>query len=233
MTVQLDAELTEHPIAPDAQGKSLLRLVVKSLKQPEVKIPAALMENKNALEVIMLQRQRALDGASHLDLQMLNSERGDIERSVAGARSAPADIRAEVESLGDDILEWLQAVSVPLPNRQMGHNETWTAKRPFAVLTPLHDLHFKAIEMTYTYLGIRNRNGREEALVEISGKLKNKETGQRFGCRLEGRVLVDLETGLVTLARATTTMDLDLPLGRMRIPTRGTMEVQIERSLPQ
>lgn len=233
LTVQFDAELTEHPGSADAQGKSLLRLIVHSLKQPEVKIPDEIVKDKKAVEAIMRERHRALDGASHLDLRMLITERGDIETSVASANSAPNDIRAEVESLGDDILQWLQAVSVPLPNRQMGHNDPWTAKRPFAVLTPLGDLHFKAIDMNYTYLGIRNRNGREEALVDISGKLKNRESGLRFGCRLEGRALIDLETGLVTMARATTTMDLDLPLGRMRIPTRGTMEVLIERSLPQ
>src|SRR5207248_2605127 len=176
---QFDTELTERPSAADAQRKSLLRLVVQSLRQPEVKIPDELVKDKKAIEVIMRERQRALDGASHLDLQMLISERGDIDKSVASARSAPTDIRAEVESLGDDILQWLQAVSVPLPNRQMGYNETWTAKRPFAVLTPLSDMHFKAIDMTYTYLGTRNRNGREEALVEMSGKLRARDMGHR------------------------------------------------------
>jgi hypothetical protein len=114
----------------------------------------------------------------------------------------------------------------------MTHMETWTAKRPFAVLTPLTDLHFKAIDMTYTYLGVRTRNNREEALVDMSGKLRNREFGVRFGCRLEGRALVDLETGLVSLARATTTMDLDLALGPYKIPARGTMEVNIDRALP-
>src|SRR5262249_54453654 len=98
---------------------------------------------------------------------------------------------------------------------------------------PWSDLHFESIDMTYTYLGVRNRNGRDEALVDISGKLKSRDIGVRFGCRLEGRALVDLETGVVTLARATTTMDLDLSLGRVTIPARGTMDVLIERSLPQ
>jgi len=80
---------------------------------------------------------------------------------------------------------------------------------------------------------VRTRDNREEALVDISGKLRNKVTGQRFGCRLDGRVLVDLETGLVTLARTTMTMDLDLPIGRgQRIPARGNMEMNLKRALP-
>src|SRR5258708_7295998 len=112
------------------------------------------------------ERQKVFLHVGHLDLQMIINERGDVEQSVAIAKGAPKEMRGEVESIGDDILQWLQAVSVPLPNRQMTYMETWTAKRPFAILTPFADLHFKAIDMTYTYLGVRTRENREEALVE-------------------------------------------------------------------
>jgi hypothetical protein len=64
----------------------------------------------------------------------------------------------------------------------------------------------------------------------MNGKLR---AGHSFGCRLEGRALVDLETGLVTLARATSTMELDLTFGRGAAPpARGTMEVNFKRTLP-
>ena len=233
INVQLNAELTEIPGPADGQRKSMLRFAVNSIKLPEVKFPDELVKRMKEVETLDRERQRVFSMVAHLDLMMQISERGDVERSVASAKSAPADIRAEVESLGDDILDWLQAVSVPLPNRQMTHLETWTAKRPFAVLTPLTDLHFKAIDMTYTYLGVWTRNSREEALVELSGKLRSRDLGRRFGCRLEGRALIDLETGLVTMARTTVTLDLDLPFGQSKIPARGTMEINLTRELPK
>jgi len=231
ITVEFEGQITEQPAQPDAKGKSTVRLAVNNLRPPAVTLPEELRKRMKDTETFDKDRQRVFNGIGHLDLRMNISERGDVEAAIAGAKSAPPEIRGEVESIGDDILQWLQAVSVPLPNRQVTHMETWTHKRPFAVLTPLSDLHFKAIDMTYTYLGIRNRNNREEALVDLSGKLRNRDFGLRFGCRLEGRALVDLETGLVTMARTTVTMDLDLPFGQ-RIPARGTMEVHIERSLP-
>ena len=148
------------------------------------------------------------------------------------AKTAPPDVKARVESLGDDILHWIQSVSVPLPNRQMTYLETWKAKRPFAVLTPVADMHFKDVEMTYTYLGQRTRDDHEEALIEITGRIRMREMGQRFGGKLEGRALVDQQTGIVTQARAAITMEFDLILGRSaRLPSRGTMEVTITRNL--
>jgi hypothetical protein len=232
MTVNFEGELTEQPNPPDDKGKSLLRINVQTMR-PEVRLPDELKKQSKEIETVEKERQRVFNMVGHLDLRMTITERGDVEGAIASAKSAPTEIRGEVESIGENILEWLQAVSVPLPNRQMSHVETWTAKRPFAVLTPLAGLHFKEIDMTYTYLGVRTRNNREEALVDISGKLRNRQSGLRFGCRLDGRALVDLETGLVTLARTTTTMDLDLPLGGGHgIPARGTMEVNFERGLP-
>jgi predicted Zn finger-like uncharacterized protein len=232
ITVKFDGELTEQPGTPDEKGKSVMRINVHTMK-PDVKLPDDLKKEVKEIETMEKERQRVFNSVGHLDLRMLINERGDIEKGIASAKSAPSEIRAEVESIGEDILDWLQAASIPLSNRQMNHGEPWTHKRPFAVLTPFLDLHFKEIEMTYTYLGVRTRNNREEALVDLSGKLRNKHSGPRFGCRLDGRALVDLETGLVTMARTTTTMDLDLSFGPGGgIPARGTMEVNFERSLP-
>src|SRR5262249_33123539 len=157
---------------------------------------------------------------------------GDVEQSNAIAKTAPPDIKLEVESMGDDILQWLQALSVPLPNRQMGYLDTWKAKQPWAIITPVTDMHFRDLEMTYTYLGQRTRNNREEALVEMTGRIQKKEMGLRFGGKLEGRALVDLESGIVTRARATVSMDLDFPIGP-GLKARGTMDVSIDRSLPK
>jgi S1-C subfamily serine protease len=232
ITMQFDGELMEQPGPADTKGKSLLRLDVHKIRPPQVELPEELLKRMKDFERMDRDRQRVFNSVGQLDLQMQINERGDVERSIAIAMSAPPDIKREVESMGDDILQWLQAVSVQMPNRQMGHLDTWKAKRPFAVLTPFSDLQFKAIDMTYMYLGIRTRNDREEAIVELSGKLRNREMGLRFGCTLEGRALIDLETGLVTMARTTTTMDLDLPLGQLKIPARSTMEVFLQRSLP-
>ncbi len=235
ITVAFDGELAEKPGAPDAKGKSVMAVGVNHL-ETSFEIPQKLkdkLKEKDIDKEINLEKDRATDSAGHLDLTMLVNEKGDVEKSVATARTAPPDIRSQVESLGDDILQWIQAVSVPMPNREMKHLQTWTAKHPFAIITPGIDLHFKDVEVTYTYLGLRTRNEREEGLVDFKGNLTKKGFGLRVGGRLEGRALVDLDTGLVTLAHAKATLSLDLPLGHFKMKTQGTMDVRIERSLPK
>jgi hypothetical protein len=229
-TMYCDTELTEQPGTPDAKGKSTLRVAVNHFNAG-FKLPDDLVEDKKDKQKLDEREQRVFNGAGHLDLRLIINERGDVERSIAVAKSAPPDIKPEVESMGDDILQWLQAVSVPMPNRQMGYLDTWKAKHPFAVVTPVTDMHFKDVEMTYTYLGQRTRNDREEALVEMTARIREKKMGTRFGGKLEGRALVDLESGIVTRARATVMMDFDLHLGGIRA-ARGTMDVTINRSLP-
>jgi len=231
LTMQCDVDINELLGPPDAQGKSTMRCAVNRFNA-ELKLPDEIVDDKKEKEKIDDEQRRVYNGSAHLDLSMLINERGDVEKSTAVAKTAPPDVKARVESLGDDILHWIQSVSVPLPNRQMTYLETWKAKHPFAVLTPVADMHFKDVEMTYTYLGQRIRDDREEALVEITGRIRKREMGQRFGGKLEGRALVDLQTSLVTQARATITMDFDLILGRRaRLPSRGTMDVTIIRNL--
>jgi serine/threonine protein kinase/S1-C subfamily serine protease len=231
VTVKFDGELVEQPGTPDDKGKSVMRINIQTMR-PDVKLPEELKKEFKEIETMEKERQRVFNSVGHLDLRMLINERGDIDKGIASAKTAPQDIKPEVESMGDDILQWLQALSVPLPNRRMGYLDTWTAKQPWAVITPVADRHFKDVEMTYTYLGQRTRNDREEALVEMTGLIRKKEMGLRFGGKLEGRALVDLESGIVTLARATVSMNLDFPIGP-GLKARGTMDVSIDRSLPK
>jgi hypothetical protein len=232
LTLQCEAEINELLGVPDAQGKSTMRCAVNRFNA-DFKLPEELVnDDKKEKEKIDEEQRRIYNGAAHLDLSMVINERGDVEKSTAVARTAPPDIKPRVESMGDDILNWLQSVSVPFPNRQMTYQETWRAKHPFAVLLPGADMHFKDVEMTYTYLGQRTRNDREEALVEISARIRKREFGRKFGGKLEGRALVDLQTSIVTQAHATITMDFDLVLGRFaNAPARGTMDVTITRNM--
>jgi hypothetical protein len=226
----MNAELIERGGPVDGKGGSRVDVNVSKLDM-SLNIPEKLVKDAKERE-LSPEMRRALTNVGFLDLKMLIDARGDVSQATASARGAPADIHREVESLGDDILNSLNAVAIQLPNRTVSHLETWTAKRPMSILGVAGDIKVN-MDVTYTYLGHRNRNGREEALVEISGRMRKKDMGIRLGGRVEGRALVDLESGVVTMAHARAIMDLDLPFREFKTTAQGTLDVHLTRELPR
>jgi hypothetical protein len=84
------------------------------------------------------------------------------------------------------------------------------------------------------FFGVRTRNGREEAVIDLSGALR---TGRGRQSPLTGKArriaCVDLATGRLAHARATVDLSVDIPLddeeGVLR--ATGTLEVRLDRHL--
>jgi S1-C subfamily serine protease len=230
LSIDMDADVTERGGAVDSAGKSPLSISVSRLSQ-NINIPEALVKDAKDRE-LSPETKRALNNVGFLDLRMLVTARGDVESPTVSVKGAPPDIRKELENLGESVLDSLQAVAVPLPNRTVSHLETWTAKRPISVVGVLRG--FKVdMDVTYTFLGHRNRNGRDEALLEISGRMRRHDSIIKIGGQLEGRALVDMETGVISLAHADVQLELELPLPDHTAHARGAMEVTVTRELPR
>jgi hypothetical protein len=228
--VELTTELVEKGGPADAKGKSLLKVGVNQTRK-DIHIPEELVKDKKERELDP-EEQRALDSTSFLDLTLLLSERGDIDKALVQHRGVPDDIRMQVDSLGEEILDALQAVYLQLPNRTVSHLETWNAERPVPILLPFGTAR-APMKVEYTYLGVRTREGREEALVDMLGSFRNRKGGIQVGGRFEGRALVDVDTGVVTLARANVGLHIGLPIRGLKLDLDGRMEVRLQRDLPR
>src|SRR5262249_49492805 len=120
VTLNLDAELTEQVGPVDANGKSVMHLGVIRFSPPVLEVPDELIADKKDKQKIEEESRRGYKDAEHLELKMILNERGDVEQSNAVAKTAPQNTKAQVESLGDNLLQWHQVLSVPLlPNRQV------------------------------------------------------------------------------------------------------------------
>jgi hypothetical protein len=231
LSVEFVSDMIEKMLAADSQGKSILSITVEKADKV-VNIPEELLEDKKEREMDPEER-RALDSASFLDLTLLLNNRGGIEKAGFAAKGAPADIKHQVEELGQEILDALQSVYIQLPNRTVGHLEPWKAEKPvpIPIILPFGSAS-APMKVEYSYLGVLSPEGHEEGLVEMTGSFRSK--GGRIiqvGGRLEGRALVDVEAGIVKLARARVRTHTQLRLRNLGAEMNGTMEIILKRDL--
>jgi hypothetical protein len=88
------------------------------------------------------------------------------------------------------------------------------------------------MQLTYTYLGSRERNSRQEAVVSIQGTvrgLRGREMG--IGGRADGLGLLDLTSGQIALARVAVSIDLDMRFGQHSAKANGVLNVTLSRGV--
>lgn len=231
LSVDFICDMNEKMLAADAQGKSVLTITVEKADKV-VHIPEELLEDKKEREMDP-EEKRALENASFLELRLLLNNRGGIESAAFTAKGAPPDIKHQVEELGQEILDGLQSVYIQLPNRTIGHLEPWKAEKPtpIPIILPFGSAS-APMKLEYNYLGVLSPEGHEEGRVEMTGNFRSK--GGRIlqvGGHLEGRALVDVEAGIVKLARARVNTHTELRLRNLHAQMNGTMEITMRREL--
>jgi hypothetical protein len=124
-----------------------------------------------------------------------------------------------VQGFHDPIYQGLAMLSVFLPGRQVQPKQNWKAMRPVYFETPDSFLPAQ-VEVTYTYVGQRQRNGREEAVLTVEGVIRPAgasgpggpgASAGPTGGKATGTALVDLLTGQVTLSKIHATIDWEAP----------------------
>ena len=110
----------------------------------------------------------------------------------------------------------------------------WQAERIFAFYRFDHYAQDSALDMTYTYLGARQRNGQEEAVISLKGRpASGKAHEGKPGASMDGLAVVDLATGQPNRIDARFTFDSEMP--RFPVETMkfsGTLTVRLQRSTP-
>src|SRR5262249_28215671 len=130
----------------------------------------------------------------------------------------------------------LEALAIPLPNKPVEAGERWKSQRKLPINTE-RKLEVGVVDMTYTYLGQRKRNGKDEAGTGPDG-LGRRAPGKdaELGGRATGTALIDLATGQVTLAETRVVVDVQLTLAEEgeraeTLKLIAILEVRLERGL--
>jgi S1-C subfamily serine protease len=157
----------------------------------------------------------------------------DRDGSVSGAKAelarVPRASRAGLSDISDQVLQSLEALCVPLPEKKVEALETWKAQRNFMIGSGIIAVPAQA-DIVYKYLGVQRRDGRDVAVIAIEGKVKGRRgDGLNAGGTVSGTAYVSTETGEVVQANATVRADVDVVLARQPAKAMGTLSVSITR----
>ena len=162
------AELQERIVAASPQGADV-QLLFTRLE------PKLLINNQEKPpppgEIQALQQElKRVAAAFKLD------GTGSVLEKQLDLRNVAPESRDFLKLLAGEVQFSLESLALPLPNKQVEPGEKWSAWRecPFSVGSATER---GALEMFYTYLGRRTRNGRDEAVIALEGPLRGR-TGQ-------------------------------------------------------
>ncbi len=179
---------------------------------------------------------------------------GEMYKYTIGVRGAADPLFTFlVNTMAGDALEALQATSLPMPNRQVNPGETWTSTKDMrfyiisgpTTLTPdaggkvsvrqPKPREFKYRDMvTYTYLGVRERNGRKEAVVQVEGKsIQAPGSKQTVSGSVKGLAWVEIDTGVVVEATISKEFEFDTSSEGVKKHISGENEYKITRGAAQ
>jgi S1-C subfamily serine protease len=175
--------------------------------------------------------RQALQYAKLMLTHLVVGRSGRLIRKQVDLSRVPLAARDRLKDMHDQIEESLDAVFVPLPNREVQAGEKWTARRH--LILSVQDRPERAVlELTCAYVGTRTRDGRDEALVSLEGSVKGSKGQElKLGGRARGTALLDLASGQITEAAVTVAMDLDTTFGRRDAKATATLEVRLKRTV--
>jgi predicted Zn finger-like uncharacterized protein len=177
--------------------------------------------------------QQVVDYSRGMSMLLRLDAQGNVEgRPQIDTRQVLPAYRQVLTEMSQQIQHGLDLLAVPLPNKQVAAGETWKAWRVLPIDTP-GSFEKGGVLMTYTYVGSRTRDGREEAVVQLAGEVRPRE-GQKVqvGGRAHGSAVIDLASGRASQAVLSVLVDLDTKLEDRPVQASGTLEVSMRRALP-
>src|SRR5262249_52955356 len=158
-----------------------------------------------------------------IDLQM--DRYGNIAQSKSDLTRVPEKSRELLNRISEQIQQSLDAVAVSLPAAEVKPGQTWRATRNLPVDTP-DELITGALDMTYTYRGVRAYKHGQAAVVGLNGTVRAiKGRGANLKGQAKGSALIDLKTGRVMDARAEVDVSLDLKFEDETASSAGNLVV--------
>jgi hypothetical protein len=157
---------------------------------------------------------------------------GNMGRSKLNMGRMSADARELLEPVGDQALQVLELVAVPLPGGSLRPLQTWKVQRNILLGSALLGVRAVA-DVKYTYFGTRMLNNREIAFLNVSGAVRaERGAGLEVTGTVDGGTQVALDTGEVLSATMNLKADMDLEYKNRKSKLFGTLTVRVRRDLP-
>jgi S1-C subfamily serine protease len=160
-------------------------------------------------------------------------KQGNLVGNQIDIKRVPQESRTDLPVIHEQVQQALEVCTVPLPNRQVAPGESWKAERTLPHSVPGQS-DAGLLDLTYTYVGVRQRNSREEAVLALEGKVRNlRPEGRRVEGQAHGTAVVDLASGQVLQADLAFLLDMDLAqAGGGTTRVNGKLDVRLQRTLP-
>lgn len=164
-----------------------------------------------------------------LGADMRVDRQGVIALNQVDTAKVPANARPLLNTIGEQIQQLLQALTLPLAAGTVQPGQSWSFQRTLPI-----DVGGKydsaIIDSRCTYLGVRQRDGKREAVLELSGEVKARPGAQAEAAGLNrGIAIVELSTGLVTSVEVSVEADLDVPAANGQFKASGTLDMKLLR----
>ena len=157
---------------------------------------------------------------------------GSLANSKSNLARVPRGSKEFISDITQQILQSMEVLSIPLPGKKVEPLETWKSQQTFVIGSAILAVRVQA-NVTYKYMGVQNRNGKEGALIRIDGRVRGtKGGGLDVGGTLTGTAYVSLETGQVISADSTVKADMDLTFERKQAKAIASLAVSIKRPAP-
>jgi hypothetical protein len=157
---------------------------------------------------------------------------GSMANSKADLGKVPKMSREMISDVSEQILQSVEVLSVPLPAKKIEVQETWKAQRTFLIGSAIISVPVQA-DITYKYMGMQMRDGKEGALIRLDGRVKGRKgDGVDVGGTVSGTAFVSMETGQVVSGDASVKADMDLVFYRKPAKAIATLAVSIKRPAP-
>ncbi|HTU17287.1 MAG TPA: trypsin-like peptidase domain-containing protein [Gemmataceae bacterium] len=220
LRIRTAAQFKETVVSTGA-GATLLNLSYRIEPSQELVLPDSRSIPNPKLEQFKKEMKRLMvsliqmDRVGNITLQSID------DRGLRRAQIDPKQIE-QMKEFHETILQALESLSVSLPaDGTATPLKSWKAERHLPIDTPGRTETGK-LDVTFTYLGTRKRDGRDEAVISMDGLVRGKNDA--VGGKAEGQIMVDLNNGQTILAETTVKLQLKALLSR---PGEPLQEVRV------
>lgn len=227
--IRTAAQFTET-VASSNQSGTVLRLRYRHPPHRETILPDGQTRADKKDEQFVDQLPRLLTTSLQLD-RLGNILKQAVELNPR-ARINQQQLKP-IKEFHERIQQGLESLAVSLPPSGTANPlDSWRAERSLPIDTP-GKTELGKIDVTFTYLGTRKRDGREEGVINMDGLVRGN--GDGIGGKATGQILVDLASGQTLMADTTVKLQLDALLsedGKLRpIRVLATMKFRMQRKL--
>lgn len=179
----LQVRLTENVLAVSRQGTATVQLKYEDLELDLKKILPQMEDVPPQVRSVINQQLKPFLALIRGVITVVRIDRnGKMKLAPNGLSYAnlPLPVQPQMDKFNAQILTSLQAATFPLPGKEVPYGYTWEFPTDLFVATR-NRFDPATFKMKFKYLGVRERGGRQEAIVEITGSLASNPNAKGIG----------------------------------------------------